>query len=177
MNTGITLPNECVSDYSKTLLGAITRTFFNRRSLKEYINTCFIYLTSDKNQLPECYIRIDVAHMVHIICRWKCLSVRKPVKDFYIRTVGLLIKSNNIEDFKKMLEMIIIIASSETDGDDVNKQPTPSEQARTHLNKYISDGEIKISSEEFNNISYKGINSGYFFDDVDSDIINEDCLP
>lgn len=35
-NTGITLPDECVSDYSKALLGAITRTFCNRRSLQEY---------------------------------------------------------------------------------------------------------------------------------------------
>ncbi|CAI6376002.1 unnamed protein product [Macrosiphum euphorbiae] len=155
MNTGVTLPDECVSDYSKALLGAITRIFCNRRSLQDYINTCFIYLTGDENQLPECYVRIDVAHMVHIVCRWKCLSLRKPVKDFYVRTIGLLIKLNNIDDFKKTLEIIIVIACSETDGDNVNKLSTPSENARKHLINYISHGDIKMTSEEFNDNSYR----------------------
>jgi len=73
MNTGVTLPDECISDYSKALLGAITRTFFSRRSLQDYnINTCFIYLTGDENQLPECYVRIDVYTLSDVknICQY-----------------------------------------------------------------------------------------------------------
>lgn len=43
INTGMTIPNECVCDYSKALLGAITRTFYKRKSLQEYIDTCFSF--------------------------------------------------------------------------------------------------------------------------------------
>ncbi|CAI6363930.1 unnamed protein product [Macrosiphum euphorbiae] len=73
--------------------------------------------------------------------------------------------------------MIIIIACSETEGDDVNKLSTPSENARKHLINYISHGDIKMTSEEFNDSSYKGINCGEFFNNVDLDNINEDALP
>jgi len=30
-------PNECISDYSKALIGAIIRAFCNRKSLKDYV--------------------------------------------------------------------------------------------------------------------------------------------
>jgi len=73
--------------------------------------------------------------------------------------------------------MIIIIACSKTDGDDVNKLSTPSENARKHLINYISHGDIKMMSEELNDSSYKGINCGECFDDVYLDNINKDSLP
>lgn len=63
-------PDECISDYSKALLGAITRAFCNGKSLHEYSETCFRIV--NKYSVPttvSCFIRIDVAHMVHIICR------------------------------------------------------------------------------------------------------------
>lgn len=79
-NIKMKIPNDCVYNYSKALLGAITRTFCKRKSLQEYIDTCFRVLTKDKNILSDCYVRVDVAHMVHMICRWKCSSIRIPVK-------------------------------------------------------------------------------------------------
>lgn len=176
VNTGISPPDECVCDYSKALIGAITRSLCNRKSLHEYINTCFSYLISDKNILPECYVRIDIAHMIHMICRWKCLSVRKPVKDFYVRSIGLLIKTQDIEDFKKILEMIIIIACAETDGDTDNKLHTPAENSRKNLMNFISRGDTEIPPEEFHD--YKGINESDFFEDADSDnVANDDSIP
>jgi len=69
VNTVIT-PNECVCDYSKALLGAITRSFCNRKSLKEYNSMCFDFLTGEKSILPQCYVRVDVAHIIHMLCRW-----------------------------------------------------------------------------------------------------------
>lgn len=85
-----------VYDYSKALLSAITRSFCNRKSLKEYNSMCFDFLTSKNSLLPECYARVDVAHIIHMLCRWKCLSTRKSIKDFYVRCISLLIKSENI---------------------------------------------------------------------------------
>ncbi|KAF0705554.1 Uncharacterized protein FWK35_00033534, partial [Aphis craccivora] len=76
-NMGNKSPNECISDYSKALIGAITRSFCNRKSLKDYVKVCFDYLIGIENNLPECFVRIDITHMVHILfCRWKCLKVR-----------------------------------------------------------------------------------------------------
>lgn len=81
-NMGNKSPNECISDYSKALIGAITRSFCNRKSLKYYVKVCFDYLIGIENNLPECFVRIDIAHMVHILCRWKCLKVRYEVRNF-----------------------------------------------------------------------------------------------
>lgn len=95
-NMGNKSPNECISDYSKALIGAITRSFCNRKSLKDYVKVCFDYLIGIENNLPECFVRIDIAHMVHILCRWKCLKVRYEVRDFYIRSICLLILEKDI---------------------------------------------------------------------------------
>jgi len=119
VNTVI-IPNECVCDYSKALLGAITRSFCNRKSLKEYSRMCFDFLTGEKSLLPECYVRVDVAHIIHMLYRWKCPSARKPLKDFYVRCVSLLIKYKNIDMLKSALEMIIIVACANMDGVDNN---------------------------------------------------------
>lgn len=77
-------PDECVSDYSKALLVAITREFCNQTSLKEYLEVCFCYLTNNSTDLPSSFNRIDVAHLVHMVCKWKCLKGRWKIKDFYM---------------------------------------------------------------------------------------------
>lgn len=133
------------------------------------------FLTEDKNILPDCYVRVDVAHMVHMICRWKCLAVRKPVKDFYVRCIGLLIKTYNVEEFKKILEMVITAACAETDGVDKNKLSTPAENARQNLINCISYGATEFMSAELG--EYKGINDGEFFHDVEIDITNKQLTP
>lgn len=160
-NMGNKSPNECVSDYSKALIGAITRSFCNRKSLKDYVKECFDNLIGIENNLPECFIRIDIAHMVHILCRWKCLKVRYEVRDFYIRCICLLIQEKDIIKFKKTLEMIITVASSKTDGKDCNNKDTPAEEDRKKLINLISSTLTidlpDIENDQLNN--YKGINS------------------
>lgn len=100
---GMQVPNEIVCDYSKALLGAISRAYCNQQTIKEYIDNCFSYLCNHVATLPKTFIRIDVAHIIHMICRWKCLNGRKEVKDFYVRCVGLLLKSTNMKEFEKNL--------------------------------------------------------------------------
>lgn len=75
--------------------------------------------------------------MVHILCRWKCLKVRYEVRDFYIRSICLLILEKDINQFKKILEIIITVASSKTDGRNYNNKDTPAEEDRRQLIKYF----------------------------------------
>lgn len=55
-NMGNIPPNECISDYSKALIGATTRAFCNRKSFKKYIQICFNNLIRVENMLLECFV-------------------------------------------------------------------------------------------------------------------------
>lgn len=164
VNAGHKIPNECVCDYSKALIGAITRSFCNRKSLKQYNSMCFKYLIGETKILPECYVRIDIAHIIHMLCRWKCLKIRKSIKDFYVRCISLLIKTQNIKKFEMILRMIFNVASSETDGVDLNKINTPTENARKNLIEFISCGGVESEDEVYKDSDcYKGINEDDIF--------------
>lgn len=66
MDCGMKIPNEIVSDYSKALLGSISRAYCNQNTIKEYIDNCFRCLQNPVLPLPNTFIRIDVAHIIHI---------------------------------------------------------------------------------------------------------------
>lgn len=133
VTSGMKPPDECISDYSKALLGAITRAFCNKMSLKEYSEACFAFLTNKTTDLPTSFIRIDIAHFIHMVCRWKSLQKRKQIKDFYVQSICLLIKSENIDQFDCILRNILILAIAEKDGYDDTNQETPAETARIFL--------------------------------------------
>lgn len=70
MAKGLRPPNEFVSDYSRALLSASSRAFFNGSSIDCYIvNYVFNLLIGQKKNVPDTFLRLDVAHMVKIICR------------------------------------------------------------------------------------------------------------
>lgn len=181
VNKDHTPPNECICDYSKALLGAITRSFCNRKSLKDYNSMCFEYLIGNNFSLPECYVRIDIAHIIHMLCRWKCLKTRSPIKDFYVRCICQLIKAQSLNEFKKILEMIFLVALAETDGVNTNSTNTSAEDARIHLLEYISHGNVRDSDKYEENEYYKGINQEdtFFFDEESdsNDLLNDDSAP
>jgi len=169
VSSGMKYPDECISDYSKALLGAITRAFFNGKSLHEYSETCFRIV--NKYSVPtkvSCFIRIDVAHMVHMICRWKCLQGRKLIKDFYVRSIGLLIQANSFNYFENVLQNILILSMAEYDGYSEFKNNVPAEEARIYLENLISDisDNFDISEEDYKGIS----NNEVFFCDPETQI-------
>lgn len=170
------VPNEVVCDYSKALLGSVSRAYCNQKTIKEYISDCFQYLQTTSTSLPGTYIRIDVAHIIHMVCRWKCLNGRKIVKEFYVRCIGLLIKARDILNFRKCLKMILTLAISETYGDiNDTSLPTPSEIAFRELTEKIASGHTEETQND-NNGDYKGItetDSFYLIEDEneESDIM------
>jgi len=164
VSSGMKPPDECISDYSKALLGAITRAFCNKMSLQEYTEACFSCLVNNSKNIPASFIHIDVAHLVHMVCRWKCLQGRKPIKDFYVRAIGLLIQSEYFDFFDSILRSILILALAETDGYDHDvRQETPAETARIFLENLIS-GIKNIDNVDAE--KYKGISneSEFYFD-------------
>ncbi|KAL5233861.1 hypothetical protein ACI65C_001271 [Semiaphis heraclei] len=132
-------PNETVCDYSKALLGALTRSFCDGMSLKTYNETCFLIMLGMKEtRLPKCYIRLDVAHIVKIFCRFKCFTEKKQkyLKEFYVRGLRLLLTSEELSEFKNILQSLLTVMMCETDGwvtdrDQVEK--SPSEKCREFI--------------------------------------------
>jgi len=132
-------PNETVCDYSKALLGALTRSFCDGMSLKTYNESCFLIMLGMKDtRLPKCYIRLDVAHIIKIFCRFKCFTGKKQkyLKEFYVRGLRLLLTSEELSEFKNILESLLTVMMCETDGwvtdrDQVEK--SPSEKCREFI--------------------------------------------
>lgn len=60
-------PNKTVCDFDKALMGAVTKSFGRCKSLKDYLQQCFCYLTELSHSLPSCLIRLDISHYVHLI--------------------------------------------------------------------------------------------------------------
>lgn len=91
LNEGVSAPEETVTDFSMALLGAISRAFCGGITLRDYVETCLEMLngcTLPRYQV-KCYIRIDIAHLIKLVCRWKCWSGQdtKHVKEFFVRFV------------------------------------------------------------------------------------------
>jgi len=132
MSSRIRLPNEVVCDYSRALLAAISRSFC-KIGLNDYVNYVFKVLIGIESKIPATYIRLDVAHMVKIFCRIKCLTgvKNKYLKEFYVQRFRLLMTSEDIKAFEKILEAVLTVMLSETDGWSNNIE-TPSETARSY---------------------------------------------
>lgn len=78
---GGSIPNEFVSDMSMALLNAAVTAFARCPTTKDYCRTCF-HLAKNQNsnfRKPECYIRLDLAHLMKTILGWDCY--KGPLKE------------------------------------------------------------------------------------------------
>ncbi|CAD6234326.1 GSCOCG00012396001-RA-CDS, partial [Cotesia congregata] len=110
VSLGARHPREAVSDGSRVQLNAMSSAF-NLTPLKTYIAICFKNLHRHKKTPINTYIRLDAAHFVHSITGWKYFkSVLHPsIKQFYIRCICLLIDCTNLDDFQRILLLILVI--------------------------------------------------------------------
>lgn len=134
LQSGIKCPNEIVCDYSRAILDAVSRAFCNSSSLTAYIENCFMTLTGQKDRLPCCYIRVDVAHIIQIFCRIKCLIgiKNKMLKEFYVRALGLILSSETLTEFGSILEALLIVTLSETEGWTDEKNPNKTKKVEKY---------------------------------------------
>lgn len=91
LRSGAPCPKEVVSDYSFALLNAIALSF-NNCDLNTYVENCMKTLqNNDWPNAPKCILRIDIAHLIKLVCRWKCFKDKHArIKDFFVRCVGIL---------------------------------------------------------------------------------------
>lgn len=150
IRAGAPIPKEAICDFSLALLGALVKAFTCHSDLKSYINECFGVLLQKKSyKLPLCFIRVDVAHFIKMICQWDCLR-KKPhrVKDFYVRSMAQLVKPQSLEEAKVLIRSIAVVALSETEGSDSFGNPIMSEVFKSNLKKKIADETMSISDGE-----------------------------
>jgi len=66
--------------------------------------------------IPKCITRIDIAHLIKLVYRWKCFNDKHArIKDFYIRCVAILSKTITLQNFTRICLDILIVAFSETE--------------------------------------------------------------
>ncbi|KAJ8672028.1 hypothetical protein QAD02_003287 [Eretmocerus hayati] len=109
---GAKISKTAVSDNSGALQNAMSLAY-NNKSYKENLDHGYKNIKGlDTNILP-CYIRMDVNHLIHAVGGWKCFKRSHPiVKDLYVKSVGYLTSTQQIEHFEKFLSSMIILSSS-----------------------------------------------------------------
>jgi hypothetical protein len=144
------IPKECVCDFSYALLGAISRSY-NDCSLDSYIERCMSLLLGSSMEIPKCYIRIDIAHLVKAVAQWKCYPPKANlVKQFFLRCIGLLVKCSAYGNLKKLVHCILVLAECET----INHETHGWEESKTYLCKCIQN-----ESSEFTQSYFCDVNS------------------
>lgn len=122
LRTPILCPSEIVVDYSSALINAISLAL-NDVNLNVYVEQCMTFLeSSDDMQRLKCIIRIDIAHIIKLVCRWKCFnSKHMRIKDFYVSCIGLLTKCTSVNKFRQICRDILIVNASDTEEIRMNK--------------------------------------------------------
>ncbi|CAL1671883.1 unnamed protein product [Lasius platythorax] len=134
-------PKEVVTDASRALLTAVIKEFTCYPTIERYADAC-------RNTIPDCYIRIDVAHFMKTYSD-ALKSVSRPVRIFYLAVIGQIILCRHVEDARKILKALLIVSQCELEG---NLQGTciksDCETQKQFLEHLITGKEIIIDEEE-----------------------------
>lgn len=151
---GAPAPKIVVTDQSIALMSACVRSFTQYTDLQTYLEVCSSLILNSRNYLlPNCFIRNDIAHVIKLLTTWKELKdITYRIKNFYMRSIGLVIISQNYDDVKYLLKQIFIVALNETDGTNITTGVlTRCDLAKTYLKNRIANHEIVILDEDINN--------------------------
>lgn len=98
-------------------------------------------------------VRVDVAHLTHMVFRWPALKSHplRPVRDFYIRCIALIIDCQNYQNFVEILSLMYIVAlqyyqNSATSVKLVDQQIKTVEQVREKLESLIKKCPTNINN-------------------------------
>lgn len=117
MRLGGSVPNEFICDMSPALISAAVQAYGGKSSLPDYLNSLFNILNGGNDAMPKCFVRIDIAHFVKDVAKCKHLkAVRLKHRDFFIRSVVLLIKMKSLSEIRNHIYAIMVVAMSQTEG-------------------------------------------------------------
>ncbi len=128
----------------------MVKAFTPHPDLKTYINVCCgVLLGKQSAKVPPCFVRVDVAHCIKMICQWDCLKKKTHrIKDFFVRSMAQLLKSQSMDDAKELLHSITIVALSEAEGNDSSGVPLISERCNKYLKARIAEESVFIPDVE-----------------------------
>jgi len=121
MSCNVPKPKKVACDQSLALLSSIVRTFTQYSSLNSYIHACADIITNkipkDSRWLRQCYVKLDVAHFMKLASQWPDLKLlNRRVREIILRTIGTLIKCEDLEDVYSLFLSLLITISNETNG-------------------------------------------------------------
>ena len=112
IENGATIPKEIVTDGSLALQNAITLAF-NSMTFNTYNLQCFKILQNESSEIPRCFYRHDVAHLLKMVRDWKCFKLCDPnMISFYLRCVGYLSQVETLDIFEDVITSIIVVCNS-----------------------------------------------------------------
>lgn len=91
LRLGAATPKEVVTDYSFALINAVILAF-NNCDLSTYVERCIdVLCNNDGANIPNCILRIDIAHLIKAVCGWKCCRDKYvQIENFFVRYIGIL---------------------------------------------------------------------------------------
>lgn len=149
IKAGAPKPKVAVCDYSRALLSALSLAF-NNQTVKAYISYCFSHILKPTFQIsekPATSIRVDVAHLIHLICRWKCFKgLRHPsIKEFFVRCVALMVECTSLSVFEEILILTCVVGlQTHEDAQLGIAEVNTAREARKKLENYIAIWGVNI---------------------------------
>lgn len=111
-------PDVFVCDISFALLNAAAYAFASCSDIWVYIEKLFQMHSSDEiNDIPKTSIRIDRTHLINNVS--KCVALKASsfiVRNFYIRSVCLMLQATNLKQAELILMSILVVAYSKNEG-------------------------------------------------------------
>ena len=173
---GATTPKELVCDHSIAILSAAVKTFTQFWTLEQYLKNCSkLVFQNSESTIPSCFIRCDVAHTIKLIASWDALRGKNyRTRNLYIRSLAQIVQSSDLNDIKRILESIIIVALGETEGIDIHTgEETQCEGAKSFLKERISSDTV---NEKMEKLFMATVNDIYAADETEvncTDIISD----
>lgn len=158
---GAPRPQEVVCDFSRALLTATIPCFAGHLTLEGYSDAC------KDDQLPMCYIRIDVAHFIKKYSNF-LKNARPRIKKFYLSLLGQLILCRNVEIAEEILTSLLVISRSETEVNTQQNKPTMCEEHKMKVKHLFmsDDAETQfLETEDSNsdhNEDHEDVTNGWY---------------
>lgn len=135
-------PKEAISDYSRALLSAMSLAL-NNQTIKSYIVDQFAAVFHDtESQIsrPNTYIRVDVAHLIHAVSRWKCFEKvnHACTREFFIRCIALMVNAETFKEFKELIFLTIVVAVNDYEDSIIASKMISPKVARKKLETCIA---------------------------------------
>lgn len=112
------IPDIYVCDMSQVLLNSAALTFAHCSGIAQYADILFKMHFESNPKVPNCYIRIDKNHFLKHIASCEALkNVSKLQREFYIRSICLLMQCKSLGKAEFILISILTVAKCEFKGE------------------------------------------------------------